>query len=233
MQERTGEIGQSDNGFAGARTGLRMGVFSGEFAIMYPEELRSRREMGGLGVTARSVRGMEEEMPGIAARLESETGKVVFLGNGACGAPFVCRKAEEIVLVDAVGYNDLLGDLIDFSLILPEELKIRMEYFQILSRVKMIVTAVRKGKMQTVEYTVGNGEVPTEAKKADLAINFYGPSFRTIGDQLAMLGEKGELFINCEATELARIPEEFEVWPLAGRVNGITGVGSARIKKIG
>jgi len=176
---------------------------SREVALAQARLMKAKENIGGSGITARSLEGVEEECPGLENALNTETGKVVVLGAGfspladRLAAMRVAEQVQETpVLVDLYNYDAAYNDLVALHRFIPPGTPAfeKLEHFT--EHMKTIVAAIHAGHLKVVTYLVGSGNVPDELRNASLIINMYGPRGNTLSDQLAMLAPGGRLMTN-------------------------------------
>ena len=157
----------------------------------------AQKLMGGLGLTGRTV---DDSGEWVEKEALSETSKIVILGNGFSSIPLRLANrhllgslAHPPVVLDRINYPNYLADLHR----LDEELGLvglpplsKGLHVDVISE---LVSAHRAGNIRLLEYVVGSGNPPEPAKNAGLAINIYGPSYTSLGEQLSFLRPGGRL----------------------------------------
>lgn len=172
-------------------------------AVSTARERKSKEGIGGFGITARSLAGIEEMIPGISELLHSQKGKIVFIGNGLSTAPIelLQNKAKDdtpqIVIADLFSYEDSLRDFqklrdafIQDGVIWPSGLNDGMNYC------KALCEQINLGKIQAVRYAIGDGSLPDQLQDADIVVNSNGPPESTLNEQIQCLKVGGRLFTN-------------------------------------
>ncbi len=167
-----------------------------------------RAKRGGCGIRARTLAETEAVFPGIRGELAQVQGRVLFLGNGLSDIPLKPAKrfkrgelTHPPTMVDMFSYQDLLIDFtrLDQTLqrlsIDPATLGNYRDYYQKLSA---LVLACDDGSLKVIEYFVGSDKPPQTLMDSSLIVNCYGPSGRTLPEQLSFLAPGGRLFTTLE-----------------------------------
>lgn len=159
----------------------------------------NQRFVGGAGgVTQRSMKDLETELPTVRDALATERGKVVVLGAGFSELPILLaglyrhhRLSTPAVINDLFDYGAAQRDLGELkrrflaaNLDFPYELE--------LQRATEIVKQIEYGNLQTAEYMVGSGDPPDNMRQAQLVINIHGPT-ASRNEQLSLLAPHGRL----------------------------------------
>lgn len=168
--------------------------------------------VGGAGITSRSLEQHEFAMPGFTRRLEAEKGKILVLGNGfsALALELGERHArgllqEKPVIVDMLDYDQARRDLLE----LGARMAARAVPFPFLAELQTlhgISEFVQRGNLAVVRHYFGVGSSEACAlpalEEAQLAVNCFGPAPVTLSEQLRTLAPGGELWL------AAYVPEE-------------------------
>lgn len=158
--------------------------------------------IGGIGITGRTLNDLCRGIPSLKEKLHSQTGKVIFLGNGFSAASLdVARLYEDgkvnvaPVVVDIFDYEDALEDVFNVIAKFKQSgLPILFPLDQTASNLRGLVEAKKRGFLKTVKYLVGSGKLPPSLTRASVIINSYGPSRQSLSEQLSMLAAGGEYF---------------------------------------
>lgn len=163
-------------------------------------------------LNSRSLESYDDEIPGIANKIKSETGKVVILGNGLSLVPVEIGERylrglvqTPPVIVDLFDPRDLYTDLIRLKEMLDEK-RLPNPWEYDLLNAQSLDDAIQRGAISYVHYFVGNGDPPPEIQNADLVINCYGPSLRSLEEQVSLLSPTGE-FYNDLSYDINPIPQ--------------------------
>lgn len=180
---------------------------------MSPEEYRAevvkeakyskqREFIGGLGLTARSLDEVEEEIPTSTKALEHASGRVIFIGNGLSDAPlFLAEKFHggkidsPPIIVDMFDYEKLYEDLAEISRRISD-MMVPLPFPLEENSVKLgnLIKALRQGDLIAVNYCVGSNSPPEILQGASMIINCHGPATASIEDQLSLLAPGGSLY---------------------------------------
>ncbi len=168
-------------------------------------ELADQENIGGRGVTSRSLSEVESELPGITKRLETKVGKVVFIGNGLSDAPLFLSSRYERgetmyppFIADALDYRQLMAELLSIEGGLKAR-GIRSPFYEETSNLRRLLSAVDSGTLVPVNYRFGLGHIPCEIRKASLVVNCHGPPISTLAEQLALIAPAGELYVHLKS----------------------------------
>jgi hypothetical protein len=174
--------------------------FQDALHILVPES-----KIGGIGTTGRTREELEELIPGISGRLDTETGKIVFLGNGFSEVPVDLAKkfergeiSEPPAVVDIIDYKLLARDLNHLKREFENKgLSFIPELQKILDSLNTMVEQIDKNNLIAVRYQFGSGTPPASLKGAHLGINTFGPPKSTLDEQMQLMDfEHGaELYI--------------------------------------
>lgn len=168
--------------------------------IVEGKRSKSLENVGGIGITGRNLTDIEEIIPGVTEELLTQTGKIIFLGNGLSTAPVEILEVQhgalpEVVVLDMFDYRKLLLDLQALKQSFFEEgMSFPADLSDYLLKCSQIVKEIDAGRVKAVEYSLGDGQLPEEAKGADLAINSYGPPNSTFHEQVSCLKVGGRLY---------------------------------------
>lgn len=196
----------------------------------------SGEDLGGFGITARNLDQLEVTFPGFERRMDTETGKIVFLGNGLSDVPLIpaerysCGEIEyPPVINDLFDYGHLYLDLLDLRT--GFTLKgLRNPFENVICRLENLIEQVDLGNVVMKSYFFGSKDVPLEYCDASFAINSFGPPVTTISEQVSILGQGGELYYLLQTFNQEKFPllgEEYTVTPRKSN-NGFKWVSVVR-----
>lgn len=161
--------------------------------------------MGGTGIIGRWLEEIEQYLPGVAKRIETETGKIVFAGNGTSLVPDIVAQRYKLghcsrppVIVDTIDYRLLLDDLGK----LEQEAEVRrlpFVFFREAFNIERLLALEAASHLAIVRYKIGSGVPPNALKGASLVVNCNGPPLSTLEEQLAMLAPGGALYFNLQS----------------------------------
>jgi len=161
-----------------------------------------RGGIGGDGITKRPIEEVESHIPGIRKRLESETGKIAFLGNGFSNVPL---RYAKLFRKGQIKHPPIVADMFDYIHFLDDLLHLQESYTSaqiafpfedILKTVREIVELSYINCIGLVTYFFGGKAPPKELCGAQLAINCWGPPYSSLEEQLSILSKGGELYNN-------------------------------------
>ena len=168
-------------------------------AVDHTRFIQNRKKVGGLGVTSRPLKEINDLVPGIDERLRTEPGKIVFLGNGLSLAPLevLAQRIDnpDIVIQDAFDYRRLRDDLAGLQAALAAQGMRAVGVDAHLARCQTLVDAIDAGRLRAEAFFFdGNSPLPDNLQGASLALNIVGPPPQTTAQQLTCLAPGGRLF---------------------------------------
>lgn len=160
--------------------------------------------IGGVGVTGRTLKEMDEEIPGVKQQLEQVTGKIIIAGNGLSAetAKLLGNRyskaglSTKSVIVDLFDYPALRDDLADiYEACRYRITDIATEIGKKLASASAISDEIHEGNVESVRYCFGSGDLPEMLLDADLVINCVGPisEGESLKEQLAIVRKGGKL----------------------------------------
>lgn len=190
-----------------------------------------REQRGGCGIWARTLQEIENELPTVTQELAQARGQVLFLGNGLSDVPLHladCFQGGKLdrppVIVDMFSYPALMQDFIRLDEVLrhlsipPSSLVNFTEFY---TKLNSLVLACEGGFLKAIEYFVGSGQAPPILNNSSLIINCFGPSAKTLSEQLRFLAPGGKLLTTQKEVY---VPPEFRLESLRSGATKITRV---------
>jgi hypothetical protein len=168
---------------------------------------KARENIGGLGITNRSLQETYDAVPPLKDLLATEHGKVLVLGSGFSELPLELAKmykngqlTERPVIVDLFDYRYAYNDLVKLKGLF-QDAKISFPFDTSLAYLDNIAKALDEESLSAVRYKIGDNRLFFLLQNASLAINVAGPPLSTMNEQLATLKVGGKLVSDIDVTK--------------------------------
>jgi len=180
-----------------------MSEFPPEKLSALGKQLLENQHVGGIGITHRSLAGLETYIPEISRVLQTCTGKVGFFGNGLAFEPVQVvidrfKKGEVSsppVVVDLFDYHLFYEDLLRLEEVVKKMGKAFPFQLELDFLNKLTQEADAGNLILSSPYRFGtDGDLPPELGNCDVVVSALGPPTPTLPDQVRTLSANGQLY---------------------------------------
>jgi hypothetical protein len=173
---------------------------------------------GSIEIPSYDEQALERLIPGVLERIDSETGKILFINLGFSTLPLVPSRKylngelkDPPVIANGFDICQVRDDLLNIQEFLggPAEVDPRQlnrysfnyRFLTALNNIESLYSAIQEGTLIPVDCIFGSGNVPQELMAASLAVSPYNPlagkiTESSLHEQLAALAPGGELYLN-------------------------------------